>query len=217
MDSSERLQISEQGGACATRPPAMPSGAGAHSREPARPDARAQTRRDFEAAFWELYATRPIERVTVRELAQRAGYNRGTFYLHYEDIYDLLDSVESDLLEQVERCISDCPEEPSKGDLLALMTRMIKLYQKNRTALVVLMGENGDASFTHRLRALMKSMPLWRASDPALDIPAAERDLLLGQTASGVLSLIADWLSDPRGVSARRLLRLIYDTSIRKL
>ena len=82
--------------------------------------------------------------------------------------------------------------------------------EKNRDHLVILLGDNGDALFRRRLKDLMKDMPIWRASDPSLLLSASERNLLLGQTAAGVLSLITDWLEDSRGVSAVTLLHLIY-------
>ena len=44
-------------------------------------------------AFWELIAEMPLERITVGDLAARAGCNRGTFYYYYDDIYALLDAV----------------------------------------------------------------------------------------------------------------------------
>ena len=60
-----------------------------------------QTERDFAEAFWILYADRSVERITIHELYDQAGYTRGTFYLHYRDIYDLLEREESALLEEM--------------------------------------------------------------------------------------------------------------------
>ena len=175
-----------------------------------------KTRRDFEDAFWQLYAEKSIEHITVRELSERAGYHRGTFYLHYTDVYALLESIESRLLSEMEYCIEKCPVDPSKADLFALMTRMLAFYERNRLQIVTLLGDHGDPAFANRLRGLMMNMPIWRASDPKLDIPDAERTLLLGQTASGVLAMIADWLKDSQGVPATRLLHLIYESAIKR-
>lgn len=41
-------------------------------------------------AFTELLREKPVQNITVKELCQTAGINRGTFYSHYTDIYDLL-------------------------------------------------------------------------------------------------------------------------------
>ena len=175
-----------------------------------------KTKRDFEEAFWQIYADKSIEHVTVRELSERAGYHRGTFYLHYADVYELLESVENDLLAQMARCVEECPETPSKSDLFSLMMRMLTLYERNRIQIIVLLGDHGDPAFATRLRGLMMQMPIWWASDAQLDISDGERMLLLGQIASGVLAMITDWLNDSHGVSATRLLHLIYESAIKR-
>ncbi len=45
-------------------------------------------------AFMTLYATKPIEKISIKSITDLAGLNRGTFYLHYLDIYDLLKKIE---------------------------------------------------------------------------------------------------------------------------
>ena len=50
----------------------------------------------MEQAFIELLAKKDLEFITVKEICQKAGVNRSTFYLHYETIGDLLaESVEN--------------------------------------------------------------------------------------------------------------------------
>ena len=40
-------------------------------------------------AFLELLGKKPLEKITVKELAEKAQISKATFYLHYQDIYDL--------------------------------------------------------------------------------------------------------------------------------
>lgn len=37
---------------------------------------------------------RPLSRITVREVCERAHIHRSTFYAHYQDVYDLVEKVE---------------------------------------------------------------------------------------------------------------------------
>ena len=48
--------------------------------------------------FTELLTKKPIQKISVKELCEKAGINRGTFYSHYEDIYDLLEKIENEIL-----------------------------------------------------------------------------------------------------------------------
>lgn len=67
-----------------------------------------RTRKNIVNAFIELRAEKTIEKITVKELADRAYINKATFYRHYEDIYNLSESIESEI---IQNCV-DMLEEP---------------------------------------------------------------------------------------------------------
>ena len=48
----------------------------------------------------ELMLTKPVQNITVKELTDYVDLNRGTFYLHYKDILDLLEHLENDMLDE---------------------------------------------------------------------------------------------------------------------
>ena len=53
-----------------------------------------KTRRSIASAFLELRAQKPLEKITVKELCQKALINKSTFYDHYDDLYALSDALE---------------------------------------------------------------------------------------------------------------------------
>ena len=56
------------------------------------------TRMLIRRAFAELMRRKPIQDITIKELCGQAGINRGTFYAHYKDIYDLREQMEAEFL-----------------------------------------------------------------------------------------------------------------------
>ncbi len=65
-------------------------------------DLRVQrTRKNIINAFLTLRAKRPLEKISVKELAELAQINKATFYLHYRDIYDLSETLENELIENI--------------------------------------------------------------------------------------------------------------------
>lgn len=52
-------------------------------------------------AFIELRAKRPLEKISVKELTEVAEISKATFYLHYQDVYDLSESLQNDTVENV--------------------------------------------------------------------------------------------------------------------
>ena len=58
--------------------------------ETKRDDRRTQySKRVIREALFELMQEKPLNKITVKELCERADVNRSTFYAYYTDIYDL--------------------------------------------------------------------------------------------------------------------------------
>ncbi len=57
-----------------------------------------RTKRCIKDAFIELRKIKPIEKITVKELAMLASINKATFYSHYNDIYDLSEQLENETI-----------------------------------------------------------------------------------------------------------------------
>lgn len=60
------------------------------------------------ASFKELALKQPIEKITIKEITDKAGVIRPTFYNHFQDKYDLLEwIINKELLEPVEMLIAN--------------------------------------------------------------------------------------------------------------
>ena len=61
-----------------------------------------QTKNEIKQALISLLEEKNFNAVTVRDITERAQINRGTFYLHYLDKYDLLEKCEQEIFEDFE-------------------------------------------------------------------------------------------------------------------
>ncbi len=52
-----------------------------------------KTKKRIKQVFLELIGKKELKKITVTELARLAEINKGTFYLHYKDIYELYSEV----------------------------------------------------------------------------------------------------------------------------
>lgn len=57
-----------------------------------------KTRQNIFQAFIELREKYPLEKITVKELTERAQISKQTFYLHYRDMYDLSEHIEQSMI-----------------------------------------------------------------------------------------------------------------------
>lgn len=51
------------------------------------------TKRALEASLKNVLRTKPLNKITINDLAEDCGINRMTFYYHFKDIYDLVEWV----------------------------------------------------------------------------------------------------------------------------
>ena len=56
-------------------------------------------------AFTTLLSQKPLQDISIKELCELAGINRGTFYTHYSDIYDLLSQLEEEMFADFEKAL----------------------------------------------------------------------------------------------------------------
>ncbi len=67
-----------------------------------------KTRANIKTAFLNMLKKAPVEKISVTELARQAQINKSTFYLHYQDIYELYNEVRNDFLEHMIQSMDYC-------------------------------------------------------------------------------------------------------------
>ena len=71
-----------------------------------------RTKKLLSQGLIELMQQKQVKDITVRELADLVDVNRGTFYLYYRDIFDMLERLEEELFEQLNAVILAHKGEP---------------------------------------------------------------------------------------------------------
>lgn len=114
------------------------------------------TKEKLTNAFWALYEKKPYEQITVREISELAGYNRSTFYTYFKDVYDVLEQTEEEICRLLEEEFDRGQHMLNREQMLESIRSIGEFLTKNRKRLVLLLGENGDAKFTHRMMQRMR-------------------------------------------------------------
>lgn len=169
-----------------------------------QPEATQKTMQKFLDVFCALYAEKPIEKISVRQITDMAGYNRSTFYQYFSDIYELRDYVENDVLTFI-------TEEFSAGggdvyDEEAVLENTVSLFDEKGTYLNALLGDYGIIRFQDRLKERMML-------SSGLKDKFSESELypyLLEFHISSLLSLVRLWQKRGRDLSTQELFNMIY-------
>lgn len=115
-----------------------------------------RTKKSLRDGLAKLMKTKSISHITVKELVWEAEINRSTFYLHYTDISDLLDEIEKDMLEEIERAIFKHPIEVNSQNTFYFIEDILKVLEANRELGCALIGEYGDIGFIHKIQHVIE-------------------------------------------------------------
>lgn len=87
------------------------------------------------SALAELIDEKGFNNISVTDLTQRADINRGTFYLHYVDKYDLLERIENEIIQEIEEETkhldsSNMMEIDTSSEPLPFMVKLLNILEK---------------------------------------------------------------------------------------
>lgn len=111
-----------------------------------------KTKRNLKDALIYFLKEKSIHQVKVKELTEKAEINRGTFYFHYSDIYELLDELEDDVFTELEKMFDQYDENLSKEiNPASLLDVLFFSLSEKRDIIYILLGPNGSRSFSSRI------------------------------------------------------------------
>ena len=156
-----------------------------------------RTQKAIVDAFYELLDEKSFGSITVIDICNRALINRGTFYTHFEDKYQLLDKCISDVMyglhEQVKQAHGENDLITYYNEVMSLGISFLAQHRKRLRTIILkadsaLVFDKVHEILTHNIVGrLSKAKP--RAG--AGKIPA---DILAEFFAGGIISLIKWWL-----------------------
>lgn len=168
-------------------------------------DVSAQTRQNLIDAFWEIYCGKRIEKITVREITAKAGYNRGTFYEYFTDVYDVLDQIEQSLLPDLE----DIPPMHLEANEAPLpIDSFIKLYSSSSKYYTVLLGDSGDPAFAGKIKNGIKAKLMEQLA--VKDIDKLELDYSLELILSAMIGILTYWFRNGENIPKEKVVALMY-------
>ena len=165
-----------------------------------------QTKQNFMDAFWDLYCEKTIDKITVKEITLKAGYNRSTFYEYFRDAYDVLEKLEETLIPN----LSELPPLRGVSEDFGLPTDLfMELFEHNRQYYAVLLSENGDPAFASRLKRVIKPL-LASVFSGSSDTTDTTLDYTLEYTLSAMIGILSYWISNPDPLPKNELYDLVH-------
>ena len=167
-----------------------------------------KTKKQLRECLTRLLREKKVQDITVRELTDLADLNRGTFYLHYRDVFDLLEKTENELLDEFYSLMYRHRAQDLSDHLSEMLVDIFNLAKDNSDLVMILLGENGDLNFVNRLKNLVREkciqdwLELFRGTNS--DVFEAYYSFIV----SGCVGLVQHWLQTGLKETPQELARL---------
>ncbi len=121
-----------------------------------------KTRLLIKNAFNDLVREHGFEKITVSDIANKAMINRATFYLHYQDKYDLLSSIENEVFAEINEIAAIVTREYleeylDNGLPFPHIVNILSYIQENIVFFNLIIRDNVDPSFFYKLSNLLSA------------------------------------------------------------
>lgn len=137
-----------------------------------------------------------LKDISIRELCDYADISRGTFYLHYTDINNMVEKIENELLEglkeSLEKNIHTCIE---LCDVHHILLDIYQYLEHNSIIFEKLFGANGDVTLLNKVKDIVRDKCFDSSIKEFGDDSTPILYYLNSFIVSGIMGIITDWLS----------------------
>lgn len=155
-----------------------------------------RTRNAINHAFMELLNEKEFEQITINDLSERANVNRGTFYLHYMDKYDLLDQyIEDHLSKMMNSCTVTTLEEnmEEKDEAVRALQSLFVYIEENMTFFSIMLTRKKTSAFREQMLEVASTVIRKKIDGGGIN-QNMDKELMVQFMASAFVGIAEDWI-----------------------
>lgn len=161
-----------------------------------------KTQNIIQSTFLDMLIKNGFDKITVKEIAEKSNISRKTFYLHYIDKYDLLDSIVNQHLKELDII---CELKKNKGYTEGTII-WFNYFDQHKVFFSALFASESTGSFRKQLLGFMMNQLSTKIKtvNPEKDIELLQKFLSMA-----VLGIIESFLLNEINASTERIARQV--------
>lgn len=172
-----------------------------------------ETRKNLIEAFWELYKEKRLMKITVKEITDKAGYNRGTFYTYFSDVYQIQDILKKSLIPEKDMILDPLMSlEKSGGKIFESFEKTNAYIQENSEKIAVMIGPEGDPSFVHEFKKEIREIIMSYVYEIGIKEPG-KFEYIIEYEISALIGIFQLWMEKNEDMDEYALAELMEEVS----
>lgn len=177
-------------------------------------DAVSTTQELLKSAFIDLYSVKPLNKISINELVSACHVSRGTFYLYYTNILQLLENIETDFLNGImslnsTTILEALKRNPDMSTYTKPYSEMLSYIINNKKTFQALLNGSESLSFRRKyLDNIKRSVITMFEIDR--QVPEKYRELSCAFHAGGVISLFEAWMNENFQSDPVKIASIVY-------
>ena len=153
-----------------------------------------------------LKEKKAVNKITVKELCERAELNRSTFYAHYGEPKDLLSEIEDELISSVTNHLGKIGDSDDIANAHSYILSFLNYIRNNDKPFRTLLVETADTSFKNKFMNMATS----KIVDFNFTLNSAEEQYVYSYILNGSASVIIQWLRSDYAIDENKLVELLF-------
>lgn len=150
------------------------------------------TKKTIKDTFIKLLDEKDIKKITVSEICKLADINRATFYRYYLDVYDLLDKIQEEFIEELKKPYL---EDPSRVNSVGAFSKeILQVFLENKELVKLLFDTNNNIYFLDEVLEVAYTMCKNKWEQDLPDITEDEINYAATFIFNGALGVVNFWV-----------------------
>ncbi|MCA0149509.1 MULTISPECIES: TetR-like C-terminal domain-containing protein [Rossellomorea] len=175
-----------------------------------------RTRQLLKDAFVQLLQEMDLEKLTVNRLTEAATINRVTFYLHYQDISDMLDKMADEMILEISSVLGEpeTDEHPDHEENIKVLERFLEHISLNGKFYKTVLATRRIPIFKERILTFFTDWLVTRIESRGeasfVQKAGIQQEIFIWYDAAAIIGTIESWLRNDMPYTPAFLARQFY-------
>lgn len=159
-------------------------------------------------ALMELMDEKPVSEITAKDVTSKADLNRATFYLHYTNVFALLDEMENEVVEKFAQMLDKVEIRQGEDWEYPVIGHICDYIVENPKLCRCLLLQSRSDRLARKLTEIMKQKGRRVRQARGMNPESPEADYIHQFIAYGAMGMVKQWLEEGMALSREEMVAL---------